>query len=220
MDIGNTLSESLEYAKEAVWGKWVRWLLLLVCVIIFPLIYGYQLEVYRGKKPAPELTGWGKLFIDGIKYLVITIVYMIPVILAAIIFFIPVVAVFRNPSPQAIMAAWATVAGGIVFLIILACILALFAYIGVIRFARTGSMGEAFNFGAIVSQIGRIGWLSYIFSLIVLIVVVMIIVGIISLIPYLGPFLAFIVSPAIMLFTARFLTLLYDSAGPASAPAP
>ncbi|MBS1194999.1 MAG: hypothetical protein H6R30_337, partial [Methanomicrobia archaeon] len=31
---------------------------------------------------------------------------------------------------------------------------------------------------------------------------------------------AFIVSPAIMLFTARFLTLLYDSAGPASAPAP
>jgi len=32
-------------------------------------------------------------------------------------------------------------------------------------------MGEAFNFGAIVSQIGRIGWLSYIFSLIVLIVV-------------------------------------------------
>ncbi|MDD1639425.1 MAG: hypothetical protein LUO99_03925, partial [Methanomicrobiales archaeon] len=70
------------------------------------------------------------------------------------------------------------------------------------------------------SQIGRIGWVSYIISLIVLIVVVMIIVGIISLIPYLGPFLVFIVSPAIMLFTARFLTLLYDSAGPASAPAP
>ena len=59
MDIGKTLNDSLEYAKDAVWGKWVRWLLLIISSIIFPLMLGYELEMYRGKKPAPEPENWG-----------------------------------------------------------------------------------------------------------------------------------------------------------------
>ena len=46
------LGDSIEYAKDAVWGKWVRWILLVISTIIFPLILGYMMEVYRGKKPA------------------------------------------------------------------------------------------------------------------------------------------------------------------------
>ncbi|MDD1661488.1 MAG: DUF4013 domain-containing protein, partial [Methanomicrobiales archaeon] len=75
MDIGRVLNESIEYAKDAVWGKWARWILLIIASIIFPLIMGYELEVYRGKKPAPEPENWGKLFIDGIKLLIIQIIY-------------------------------------------------------------------------------------------------------------------------------------------------
>jgi hypothetical protein len=58
MDIGKVLNDSLEYAKDAVWEKWARWLLLIVSSIIFPLILGYELEVYRGKKPAPDPSEW------------------------------------------------------------------------------------------------------------------------------------------------------------------
>ena len=99
-------------------------------------------------------------------------------------------------------------------------ILALFAIIGVIRFARTGTMEEAFNFNAILATIGKIGWVSYIISLIVLVVVVAIVTGILSMIPFIGGILVFILFPVIAIFEARYLALLYDSAGPAPVPAP
>ena len=57
---------------------------------------------------------------------------------------------------------------------------------GVIRFARTGSMGEAFNFSAILATIGRIGWLSYIFALIIMIIIIGIVEAICSAIPFIG----------------------------------
>lgn len=53
MDLMRLLSDSFEYAKDAIWGRWVRWLLLLVSTIIFPLIYGYTVRVMSGTKPAP-----------------------------------------------------------------------------------------------------------------------------------------------------------------------
>ena len=220
MDIVSALSNSFDYAKEAVWEKWVKWILLLVCTILFPLLFGYLLEIFRGKKPAPELNDWVKLFIDGLQYLVIAIIYMIPVIIVFGIFLLPVIPAILSGSPQAMMMAWGSAMGGSIIAIILAFILALFAIIGVIRFARTGTMEEAFNFNAILATIGKIGWVSYIISLIVLVVVVAIVTGILSMIPFIGGILVFILFPVIAIFEARYLALLYDSAGPAPVPAP
>ena len=60
MEYGSIIGESIEYAKEAVWEKWTKWILLVVSTIIFPLLLGYVMEIYRGTKPAPELEHWGK----------------------------------------------------------------------------------------------------------------------------------------------------------------
>jgi hypothetical protein len=216
MDIGQALSDSLEYAKDAVWGKWVRWILLIVSTIIFPLILGYQLGVYRGKKPAPEPENWGNLFIDGIKLFIIELLYAIPVIIVAVIFIGTGVLVGMRGSPQAWMAAAGTIAVGVLLTLIVAIIVGLIEYMGIVRFARTGSMGEAFNFSAITAHIGKIGWGSYILAIIAVLVVAIIVAGIVSLIPVVGMFLVFIIAPPLMLFIARFVTLLYDS-GPTPA---
>ena len=40
MDYGNMLGDSFSYAKDAVWGKWVQWILLVISTIIFPVIMG------------------------------------------------------------------------------------------------------------------------------------------------------------------------------------
>ena len=56
------------------------WSLSGAC-IIFPLILGYIVRIYRGEKPAPEPGEWATLFIDGLKLLVVHIVYWAPVIL-------------------------------------------------------------------------------------------------------------------------------------------
>jgi len=211
MDIGKTLNDSLEYAKDAVWEKWVRWLLLIISTIIFPLILGYELEVYRGKKPAPEPADWGKLFIDGIKLFIIQLIYAIPVLLVALIFIGGGALMAMSGSPGAVVAAVGSIIIGVLITVIVAIIIGLFEAMGVVRFARTGLMGEAFNFNAILDRIGKIGWGSYILALIVVFVVAFIIAGILSLIPLIGGLLVIIVAPALAIFVARYITLIYDS---------
>jgi hypothetical protein len=220
MDIGKALNDSLEYAKDAVWEKWVRWILLIISTIIFPLILGYELEVYRGKKPAPEPSDWGKLFIDGIKLFIIQLIYAIPVLIVAVIFIGTGVILAIGGSPGAAMAAIGTIALGVILTLIVAIIIGLFEAMGVVRFARTGKMGEAFNFNAILAQIGKIGWGSYIIALIVVFIVAFIIAAILSIIPVIGGLLMLIVAPALAIFVARYITLLYDSVPQGAPPAP
>lgn len=220
MDFSAMIGDAFEYTKEALWEKWVRWILLLVSCIIFPLILGYVLEIMRGKKPAPELENWGKLFIDGLKMFVIEIIYAIPVILVILLF--GGLALFgalgSAPSPdyysmhpERLMPFLGTFFVGLLFAVILAIIISLISIIGIIRFARTDSMGEAFNFSAILAHIGKIGWISYVVALVIVIVVYIVVAVIISLIPFIGSLINFIIMPAYTIFIYRYFTLVYDS---------
>ena len=154
-----------------------------------------------------QVKNWGKLFIDGICYLVITIVYMIVPLIIFAIMFISAFGGGRNALPLLLVA--------ILVLIILAALISLIALMGVIRFARTGSMGEAFNFSAIIGHIGNIGWGNYIVALIVLWIVGLAFAFGISLlqqVPVIGWIIYLFLIPAYTIFTARYLTLVYDSA--------
>lgn len=223
MDIGKALNESIEYAKDAVWGKWARWILLIISSIIFPLLMGYELEVYRGKKPAPEPENWGKLFIDGIKFFIIQLIYAIPLFIVILFFGGAGVLGLMRGTPAGIMAAAGSFIVGLIVLVIVTIIIILFETIGAVRFARTGSMGEAFNFNAILERIGKIGWGSYIIALIVVAIIAAIIAFILMAIPVIGWLLFLIIIPALIIFVARYITLVYDSvpaeAPPASPPA-
>jgi len=211
------IGDSFEYAKEAVVGKWNQWLMLIIATILLGIpLAGYSLKVLRGEKPAPEVTDWGTLFIDGIKYLIISIIWMIP---AMIVFFLAVgVSVLGAMSgdPTAAMAAVGGMMIGMLVFFVVLLITLLFEIIGVIRFARTGSIGEAFNFGAILATIGKIGWGSYIIALIVL-CVVGVIYGIIVTILMMIPILGFIIYLCLIapwtLFVSRYICQMYDSAG-------
>lgn len=212
------IGDSFAYAKDAVIGKWMQWLLLVIATLILciPLL-GYTLKVLRGEKPAPEVTGWGTLFIDGIKYFIVSLIWAIPCL---IVFFLGLASVIMGVAmegnPEALMAA---VSGAILYFLlflVLAILTGLLATIGIVRFARTGSMGEAFNFGAILETIGKIGWGTYIIALIVLIIVqfvIGIVLGIITMIPILGAIIQFILIAPITLFEARYICQVYDAAG-------
>jgi hypothetical protein len=221
MEIGKSLGDSLEYAKEAVWGKWVKWILLIISTIIFPLMLGYTMEIYRGKKPAPELEHWGKLFIDGLKLLVAGLIWAIPIIIVAMLAIgAPIFAMMGNPSPEVMMGAFAAMAVGLIITLIVAFIIALFSLIGIIRMARTERFGEAFNFSAILAKIRAIGWGSYIIALIVLWIVsfiIAIILNIIMAIPFIGWLIYLFLVVPFIIFEARYVTLLYES-GVESAP--
>ncbi|RXE56450.1 hypothetical protein ABH15_10250 [Methanoculleus taiwanensis] len=215
MHFTNMVEDSFAYAKGAVVGEWMRWVLLVVSTIIFPLIMGYVVRIYSGKEPAPELEDWGSLFIDGIKLFIIGLIYSIPVILVFLLFMGGSIALFSTGSNAAAAAGLGSMLLGIVLMIVVSIVISLIAAIGMIRFARKDSLGEAFNVSAILAHIGKIGWGSYIAALIVLWligIVFAVIVSILGIIPVIGWLIALFLYPAFIIFQARYMVTIYESA--------
>ena len=238
MDFGTMLDDSFAYAKEGVWERRTRWLLLIVSMIIFPLILGYLVRIYRGIKPAPEPEDWWPLFVDGLKLLVVQIIYFLPVILLIILAFVPVISAFLGAgvfsesfstmsdaqsehwfeSHPEILSSLGIMIVLLLAAVVLAVIIMFFSYLGVVRFARTGSISEAFNFTAILAHIGRIGWINYIIALIAITIIGYIfgtVLNFFALIPVAGIFIELLLMGIFyvpfLLFSARFATLVYDA---------
>lgn len=198
--------DSFEYTKNAVWGKWIKWLLLIVFCIIFPLILGYMMEIMRRREPAPELENLEKFFVDGIKLFLVMIIYAIPLIIlilliigGSLIFHINPILFLSSMSFGFLLIFFVTIGIGI------------FATTAFVKMARTGNIQEAFNFSAIWGRINKIGVLNYIVAIFLLFVTLSVIYIIISLIPAIGSLLNFIFAPLYGIFMARYITLLYDS---------
>ena len=219
MDYGSMVGESFEYAKEAVVGKWNKWVMLIIATILLGLpLMGYSMKILRGEKPAPEVEDWGTLFIDGIMYLIVSLIYAIPLIIVWVVVMGASAVAMMSGDTTAMMAAFGTMAVGLLIMLVLGIIIAVFEIIGVVRFARTGSIGEAFNFGAILATIGKLGWVPYIIAIVVLMVVAIIfgiIVAIIQIIPVLGFIVYLCLIAPWVLFISRYICQLYDAAGSA-----
>jgi hypothetical protein len=221
LDFGELVSLSFHYAKEALWGNWMRWILLIISTIIFPLMGGYEMEIFKGKQPAPEPEQWVHLFINGLKLFVAGLIWAIPVIIVLLVLggvsILALVSGGITMNPAAIAAG----IGGVLFAILIAAILAIIIGLiwtmGQVRLGRTERFGEAFNVGAIMATIRKIGWGDYIVALIILWIISIVYLGIVGLfgrIPYVGWLIWLILLPPWIIFYARYVTVLYESAGP------
>jgi hypothetical protein len=191
---------------------------IIVAIALGAFYMGYMLKIFRGEQPLPAVSGFGTLFNDGIKYTVIEIIYSIPVII--ILIFTAGAAIMAAMSAgtdfDAILPVIGGVIVGVLVAVIVAFIIGLFAIIGVVRFARTGRIGEAFNLSAIMATIGKIGWGTYILALIIGVAIIVIVQIILGMIPYIGGIIQLIISPFIAVFFTRYITLLYESGEPAA----
>ncbi|MBT8508249.1 hypothetical protein AZH53_07510 [Methanomicrobiaceae archaeon CYW5] len=213
MDIGEMLGSSFTYAKEGLIGEWKRWALLLISTIIFPFLYGYLLRIYRGAVPAPDPDDWVKMFVDGILMIVIGFIYAIPVIIVAMVLMgASIFALIANPESAAGMGGMIV---GILVTLILALIISLISNFALIRFAREGKFGEAFNLKAILAVISKVGWLHYFIAVLVFGIITTVIMMALQFIPFIGFILYLIALPFIAVWSARYITLIYESGAPA-----
>lgn len=217
MDFGKMLGESFDYTKSGLVGQWGKWILLFISMVIFPVWYGFTWKIFKGEKELPALEGWVEMFINGIKLIIVTFIYLlIPMIVMMVLGGGGMMsgAMMNDPG-----AAAAGMGLGLIIGMIFCFIFALFAIIAMVRFARTDSFGEAFNFNKIMEHIGKIGWANYIIALII----IGIILGIIQLIalylmsiPVLGILVYLIymllIYPFLGVWGARYITMIYDSA--------
>lgn len=84
MDIGEIVTSSFYYAKDGLIGHWRRWFILIIGTFIFPILYGYTIRVMQGNGTAPEVEGYLSLFFDGLKLVLIQIIYAVPALILTI----------------------------------------------------------------------------------------------------------------------------------------
>lgn len=177
---------------------------LMIIGSVIALIFGFfvsgvTLRVYRGGELS--LSSPGKMFVEGLLSAVIMFIYMIPYTLVSILtMFGPI-----NNMAYLIIV-------GIIIPVIIYIATVLIAIFAVIRFAKTGKFGAAFDMKEICHIISNFGWLRYLGNLILFNLIVGIIVSIIFIIPIIGLILGIVVTPFVAVMTARFYANMYESA--------
>lgn len=238
MDFGQLLGDAFAYTREGIFGNANRWLRLILAVILLGLPFnGYVMRIYRGTTAAPEVDAWGTIFIDGIKLLVVGLIYAIPImVIWVLIYGSMILSLASGRFEDAAMTSFAPNLVLMLLLYIVEIIVGIIMPVAAIRFARTHSFAEAFNFSAILETIGKIGWINYIIALILVSIVIGIPIGIIvfgliliagatifllnwglvALLGFvaLGVILILILAPLFGVFQARYMTRLYESAEP------
>jgi hypothetical protein len=238
MDFGMILDDALAYTKQGVFENTDRWLKLIIAILCLGIpMNGYVMRIYRGLQPVPEVDHWGSLFVDGLKLILLSLVYAIPVFIVYAIMYGSIILAAMSESPTkpdtSMMSGWAPNTGLLVLIFIVEIAIGLIMPVASIRFARTNSFSEGFNVGAILNYIGKIGWINYILALLLITLVIAIpicilVLGFILLggitmfifkvnsIAILGFILAMILiililAPLFAVFQARYMTRVYDS---------
>ncbi|MCK9631712.1 MAG: DUF4013 domain-containing protein [Methanoregula sp.] len=240
MDVGILFDNALTYIREGIYRQGGRWLKLILATILLGIpMAGYVMRIYRGATPAPEVDDWRSLVVDGLKLVIVSLIYAIPVIILSLIPYAMVTlsGTTRGPAGSVTYMDPGTVGARIAGLLllmliifILEIIIAILLPIASIRFARSGRFSDAFRFGEILAYIRKIGWINYLIALLLVAIVIGVPIFILYMIglfaglavaftagvnPYLtlAPviLILIILVPLIQTFQARFLTEVYDS---------
>jgi len=226
MNYGRLISGSLGYTKDALVGEWGRWVLLVLLSLVqtftlflIPFYNGYIVRVLSGRAPAPDVDDWSRLFIDGWKLNIITLVYLLPVIVVLAVFggiaVVSAIAARGLGNPDVWASAVAAAVTGIAVAALVWVIISFVSLIAVVWFAHTESFLQAFNFGAIAGHIGRIGWGAWILAVIVLILIGLAYTAatiLIASLPVLGWIVNLFLGVAYGIFHARYLAAAYETA--------
>jgi hypothetical protein len=98
--------------------------------------------------------------------------------------------------------------------------LLIFVPFGMVRIARTGSFGQAFDFSAIRSAIDRVGRVTYAVACIVMAMVAIAYyiicwgIGLIPVTPMVGLIFSILLGPVVSVFITRCISNLYDCSVP------
>jgi hypothetical protein len=239
MDFGMILDHALAYTRQGVFENSDRWLKLILAILCLGIpMNGYVMRIYQGLHPAPEVDRWGALFVDGLKLILLGLVYAIPIFILYAIMYGGIFLAAMSESPThfdaAMKSGWAPNIGLMVLIFLVEIAIGIIMPVASIRFARTNSFSEGFNVGAILTYIGKIGWINYIIALVLITLVIaipicIIVLGFILLggitivifklnsIVILGSIFAMILiililAPLFAVFQASYITRVYDSA--------
>jgi len=235
MDIGDMVGDAIKYPSQD-WKKFAIFVVIvliyvligrvgligaLIGLIISFLIYGYILRAIKaslaGADELPEFDEIAGMIIDGIKVLIVGLIYAIPaiiiIILSAASF---IAAIYGGAYTGALSTGGLGLLGGLALIGIIVALLYMLLIGGPLSILAIANMayydgefGAAFRFSEIKDHISRIGLADFIIWYIVMIIsgIVAGILGAITLIGWI------ITVPYFYLYFARSVALLVTSTG-------
>jgi len=221
------LSDGSEYVREGVVEKWQRWVILImllliqtITICIIPLFNGYLVRIYgtTGNK-APEVDDYKRLFIDGWKLNIVTILYMIPAIIVGVVLGLmsiaPIMAAVLGRGRIDEILGFIAGSFGLIVTGLIFAIITLIMYMSYVHFSRSGNMMDAFSINEITGKVtDGIGWGSYVFMWLIIWIFSMILCVIImglNVIPPLGVTIGFVLGPLWAVFIAKVTRNVYDN---------
>jgi hypothetical protein len=159
MDIGKAFAfvfEDKDWVVKILIAAGILLVGVLLGVLVIPailaaaLLAGYGVEITRRvindhPQPLPEWDNWGELLVDGIKVIVIGIVYALPIIAVSMCLGIPIGVLSQDAQDLSSLLSLALSCLSILWAIVMSLVLP--AAIG--AYAAKGDLGAAFRFGEI-----------------------------------------------------------------------
>ncbi len=164
MDIGKSFTfvfEDQEWLNKILIGAAILfvgslffWLLFIPLIVAGALLNGYMIEIIRrvadGRADVlPEWDDWGDMIVDGLKLLVLQIVYSLPAIVLGLCMIIPLIAAGENAE----VVGWVLGLGLGCLIVLWAIVLTIVLPAVTAVFAVTRDLTSAFQFGKIFALI-------------------------------------------------------------------
>ncbi|WP_414469953.1 DUF4013 domain-containing protein [Methanobacterium sp. ACI-7] len=168
INLSEILSNSFRYPFSNVKRMLLLGLLLATSIFIIPgiLAYGYFLRIIEnslnGSKDLPPFDNFGTMFVDGIKYIVVDIVYLgIPGVIVGFITTIIFIAIF--PYAMAFTNFYLILGIVSIFLLAIPYLLSLIAFPNMVY--NGIEVSKAFDFKNILRIIKVVSWKFYILAI-------------------------------------------------------
>lgn len=231
MEIDQIMHDAYSFTRTALAEHPARWIALTIIALVPVLnlaVVGYLARVFGNEAEPPALDDFPRLFIDGLRLVAVSIGYLIVngcvflllaggAILVAGGMYLIENHPFDDISVISLMLGAMSI-GAFYLLVAIASVIVvavtLLYFMAMVRAARTRSIGQAFAIGGILDQIREIGWLNYLSALLILnfgvSLLAYVVIGLGLLTLGIGLILVFPLIPALGVFTARYLSNVYD----------
>jgi Na+/H+-dicarboxylate symporter len=151
-DDENWIVKILIAAAILLVGTLFSWVLAIPMLLAFAILGGYQVEIVRrviqrDANPLPEWDNWGDLIVDGIKVIVIGIVYALPAIVVSLCLGIP--AGIMSEDAPGLSSVFSVLSSCLSF--IWAIVMSVVLPAAIAFFVADGELAAAFRFGDVLA---------------------------------------------------------------------
>lgn len=176
MNVSEMVADSLKFPFSDVKRLLTLGILMATSILIIPAIlaYGYNLRIieysFKDSNELPPFNEWLNMFVDGLKYIVVIIIYMgIPAIIGGIISAIIIMSIAFSGQVTS-LNAFLTTSFQVLFIVgfIIMVFPYILSFIALPHIVKKDKLEASVKFKDILGIIKNIGWVNYIIGVVVL----------------------------------------------------